>query len=67
MTYLITGGTGFIGVELAKRLLERGDSVILFDLKPNMDAIAGIADRVSVVTGDISGWPEVISALRIFQ
>ena len=63
MTYLITGGTGFIGVELAKRLLERGDSVILFDLKPNMDAIAGIADRVSVVTGDISGWPEVMNAV----
>lgn len=30
-TYLITGGAGFIGSNYAARLLDRGDSVIIFD------------------------------------
>ncbi len=32
MTTLVTGNAGFIGFHVAKRLLERGDSVIGFDV-----------------------------------
>ena len=32
MTTLITGGTGFVGLALAERLLQAGEQVVLFDL-----------------------------------
>ena len=64
MAHLITGGTGFIGVELARRLLERGADVVLFDSRPNLDAIRDIADHVVVVQGDLAGWPEVLNAVQ---
>jgi len=34
MSILITGGTGFIGVGLAHKLVERGKEVVLFDIAP---------------------------------
>ncbi|MEI7429625.1 MAG: D-erythronate dehydrogenase [Betaproteobacteria bacterium] len=63
MKVLITGGAGFLGKRLAKKLLQRGtlknakgveesiDQLVLFDVVP----ADGFNDpRVSVVTGDIS-------------
>ncbi len=35
MAILITGGTGLIGAELARTLVDRGEDVILFDISPN--------------------------------
>jgi nucleoside-diphosphate-sugar epimerase len=50
MRYLVTGGAGFMGINLIRFLLDRGDEVRSYD-------IAGFdypeADRVSVVRGDI--------------
>jgi len=34
MNVLITGGTGFVGLNLAEALLARGDRVALFGLDP---------------------------------
>ncbi|MCB1195647.1 GDP-mannose 4,6-dehydratase, partial [bacterium] len=31
MKWFITGGAGFIGCNAARRILERGDSVVVFD------------------------------------
>ncbi len=55
---LITGGVGFIGSNLARRLLELGASVTLVDsLVPeyggNMANIKGIEDRVHVNISDV--------------
>lgn len=33
MNYLITGGLGFIGLNLASRLKKNGDNIILVDTK----------------------------------
>ena len=65
MKVVITGGCGFIGNRLAKRILERGqltgpdgtaqpvDSMVLFDavVPPGMEPFD---DRVEIVAGDIS-------------
>jgi GDP-D-mannose dehydratase len=64
VAHLITGGTGFIGVELARKLLDRGAEVVLFDLQPDMAALGGLADRLTVLRGDVSGWPEVLNAVN---
>ena len=38
---LVTGGSGFIGLNLAEQLLARGDSVLLYDLAPPPAAFKG--------------------------
>ena len=71
MKVLITGGAGFLGTRLARRLLERGtlqdgegrarriDRIVLVDVT----APPAIADaRVSAVTGDISD-PTLLNAV----
>jgi nucleoside-diphosphate-sugar epimerase len=64
MTNLITGGTGFVGSELAKMLIDRGEKVVLFDILPNYEAVKTIEDKVSVVRGDLSNWAEVFNAVK---
>ena len=62
-TYLITGGTGFIGSNLAMRLLHqrRNSKVVLFDRNPDMSRLTGfgplyeaVKDRVTFVQGDLT-------------
>lgn len=64
MSILITGGTGFIGVGLARRLLKRDESVILFDIAPRSERVADIKNKAKVVPGDLKVWPEVLNAVR---
>ena len=60
--FLITGGAGFIGSNLAHALVARGDSVRILDdystgRPQNLD---GIEDRVEIVRGDLCD-PETVS------
>ena len=61
---LITGGTGFLGSEVARVLLSRGETgVTLFDLDPSTERLAGVADRVSVIRGDLGDSADVDDAV----
>lgn len=53
--YLITGGAGFIGSNIARELLERGESVRILDnlSTGNEKNIEGIRARVDFMRGDI--------------
>lgn len=64
MSILITGGTGFIGVGLAHRLVEKGEDVVLFDIAPRFERLADLEGKVKVVRGDLKVWPEVLNAVR---
>ena len=76
-TILITGGTGFIGSNLAMRLL-RADhytKVVLFDRNPDMSRLTGfksdvpgvedlytpVKDRITFVQGDLTLFPHVLA------
>ncbi len=64
--YLITGGAGFIGSNLAHALVERKESVRILDdfssgRPKNLD---GIRDRVEVVRGDLRDPDAVARAVR---
>lgn len=65
MSILITGGTGFIGVGLTHKLVERGEEVVIFDVVPRSERFAGIKKgKVKVVQGDLKVWPEVLNAVK---
>ena len=68
MRVVITGGAGFLGSRLARKILERGTLIgadgdqhvvrelVLFDMAP----AAGFNDpRVTVITGDVADAPTV--------
>lgn len=66
MNYLITGGAGFIGSNIAHTLLERGDSVRILDnfssgRKANIESIQ---DKIEVVEGDIRDIWTVVEAIK---
>lgn len=68
---LITGGAGFIGSNVAHRLLLAGESVILFDnlsrpsVARNVDWLKRVhGDRVTLITGDVRDAGAVADAVR---
>ncbi len=49
-TYMITGGAGFLGINLTRYLLERGHKVVILDIA---DFDYPERDQVTIVKGDI--------------
>ena len=71
MRTLITGGIGFIGTNLADRLLREGHDVVLFDnigragVQENLDWLRGEhGDRVQFVKGDVRDFGAVEKAVQ---
>lgn len=55
MTILITGGTGFLGSYLTRRLLKEGyKDIVILDLFPNPANLQDAADKVTLLQGDSS-------------
>jgi UDP-glucose 4-epimerase len=63
---LVTGGAGFIGSNLVRALLERGDRVRVLDnfATGGRANLAEIADDVEVVEGDLRSYERVHTAVR---
>ena len=64
MSILITGGCGFIGVNLARTFLEKNKEIVLFDVVPENQIPADIKDRVQYVRGDVGIWTEVLNVVK---
>jgi nucleoside-diphosphate-sugar epimerase len=64
---LITGGTGFIGAHLARKLIREGHDVVLFDLYPNPNGIEDIKDRVKIVEGDVTDYNALAETIDRFN
>jgi len=60
---LITGGLGLIGTCLARRLLQDGEEVVLFDMQTTSKLIEDIRARVKIVQGDVANWAQVADAV----
>jgi len=67
MAKLITGGLGFIGCHLARKLVELGEDVVLFDVVSQSKHIDDIKDEVKIVRGDLSNWAEVLDAVKKYD
>lgn len=69
---LITGGAGFVGINLAKEFLQQGQQVILFDslaragVEENLEWICGeYPEDVEVVLGDVRDFRAVQQAVSL--
>ncbi|UCE31943.1 MAG: NAD(P)-dependent oxidoreductase, partial [Burkholderiales bacterium] len=56
-TYAVTGGSGFVGLNLIEALLARGETVLAHSLdglpEPALAAFAGLPGRLREETGDV--------------
>ena len=64
MAKLITGGTGYLGAELAHILANRGEEVILIDIAINRYRIEDIENKVKMVYGDLGNFSEVLNVVK---
>ncbi len=54
MSFLVTGGTGFIGSYVVRCLAEHGGRVVCLDRAPDPDVLPLFSSAVTVVAGDVS-------------
>ena len=66
MRVLVTGGGGFIGSNLVRALVERGDDVRVLDnySTGNRENLAELANDVEVVEGELRSYERVHAATR---
>ena len=70
-TVLVTGGSGLVGSHVLRRLAERGDTVIDFDVRePSSSAawwLKTVADKIRFEYGSIEEWGDLVAAVRAHQ
>lgn len=66
MKYLVTGGLGFIGSNLVKRLVSCGEEVKVFDnfFRGSTNRLGEVQDQVKVINGDIRDYESVQKAFK---
>ena len=67
MSIMVTGGTGFIGNRIIRKLLDRGEEVVCFDLAPPRHNLEPYADQINFYRGDISQIPHLLEAINTFE
>lgn len=67
MKSLITGGTGFIGAQVARILVQRGERPIIFDINDRKTLLKGLEDKVIVVKGDLSNYSHIFNVIKDYK
>ncbi len=67
MSVMVTGGTGFIGNRIVRKLIERGEEVVCFDLAPPRSNLAPYLDRIRMYRGDVTQLPHLLEAINTHQ
>ena len=65
MRYVVTGGSGFIGSYIVKRLLDENHDVIIFDnfSRGKMENLRGIEEKITIKHGDILDFESLINSI----
>ena len=63
MSIMVTGGTGFIGARIIRKLISRGEDVVCFDLVPPGSSLSDELDKMQVYRGDVTQIPHLLEAI----
>ena len=61
---MVTGGTGLIGSRIIRKLIERGQEVVCFDMFPPRALLQPYLDRIKVFRGDVTQMPHLLEAVH---
>jgi len=64
MSFLVTGGTGFIGSYVVRCLLQHGEPVVCFDRSPDAEVMGLFTPGVEVIAGDVGDRQHVAAVFR---
>lgn len=65
MSVLITGGAGFVGLEVARQLLAGGETdITVFSRNPSTRRLGDLADRVTAAAGDVGNYSHVLNVVK---
>jgi nucleoside-diphosphate-sugar epimerase len=71
MTVLITGGAGFVGLNIAEQLLKAGTPVVSYGLQAPpvwaMDRLEALPGRISVKMGDVRDRETLVETIREYR
>ena len=65
MSSMITGGTGFIGSQVVRHLLEKGEkNPVVFDISLSKNRLDDVADQIEMVKGDLGNFNHVLNTVK---
>lgn len=68
MSILVTGGAGFIGAEVVRTLLEKGEKdIVIFDIHPARSSLRDVEDQIELVEGDLGNISHVLNTIKTFR
>ena len=64
MSIMVTGGNGFIGWRIIRKLLEAGEEVVCFDLSPPKSNLDPYKEKISFYRGDVTQLSQIFAAIN---
>jgi len=64
MNILVTGGKGFVGAAMIRKLVNKGHQVICLDRKTTPGRLGDVADRVTMLGGGVPGLEGVVKIIQ---
>ena len=64
MSIMVTGGNGFIGWRIIRKLLDAGEEVVCFDLSPIKSNLEPLKDQISFYKGDVTQLSQILAAIK---
>lgn len=64
MTVLVTGGTGFIGAEVVRMLVEAGEpKPAILDVNPSLQRLDDLKGQIDFERGDVGNFSHVLNVV----